>query len=89
MAKRPAGKTVDAKAETLQRYVGEIDRFATLLRDSQESIRELEKDLAVKKADYENARNAVKEAKEVEHSTVSLLLKFVSPGSCEILPLCG
>lgn len=76
-----------SEVDVLKKYVAEIDRFAELLRDSQESILELEHDAAAKKAAYEEARDAVKEAKEVEHSTVTLLLRFVRPGSIDVLPL--
>jgi hypothetical protein len=76
-----------SEIEMLQQYVAEIDRFAELLRGSQETIADLERELAVKKQEYDDARAAVKEAKEVEHSTVTLLLKFVRPGSLEVLPL--
>jgi len=79
--------TKKSELETLKRYVAEVDRFAGLLRDSQETIGELERDLAVKKAAFDDAKASVREAKEIEHATVSLLLKFVAPGSPEILPL--
>lgn len=72
---------------SLRKYVAEIDRFAGLLRKTQENIGELERDLAVKKLAYDGARQDVREAKEVEHATVSLLLRFVTPGSPDVLPL--
>ena len=71
----------------LRSYIGEIDRFAGLLRQSQESIVELERDAAVKKAAADEAKAAVREAKEIEHSTVTLLLRFIRPGSVDVLPL--
>jgi len=77
----------DSEVKVLRRYVAEIDRFAELLRDSQENIGELERDRAVKKEAFEAAKAAVQEAREVEHATVSLLLRFVRPGSPDILPL--
>lgn len=75
------------RTAALERYIAEIDRFATLLRDSQQSIAALEHDQAEKKEAYEGAKSAVKEARDVEHATVSLLLRFVRPGSPEVLPL--
>lgn len=76
-----------SEVEVLRRYVGEIDRFAGLLRQSQETIGELERDLAVKRQAHDDAKAAVREAKEVEHATVTLLLRFVTPGSVDIFPL--
>jgi hypothetical protein len=73
--------------DVLRRYVEEVDRFAGLLRQSQESIRELERDEAVKKQAHEDARKARREAEEVEHATVSMLLRFITPGSTDVLPL--
>lgn len=77
----------EATIAVYRRYVEEVDRFATLLRDSQLEIVELSRELAVKKAAFEDAKAAVSEAKEIEHNTVSLLLKFIIPGSCDVLPL--
>lgn len=77
----------EGKTAALERYVAEIDRFATLLRDSQEKIAELERDQAAKKQAYEEAKEATREQREVEHATVSLLLRFVRPGSPDVLPL--
>jgi hypothetical protein len=71
----------------MERYIAEIDRFAGMLRTQQEHIRDLEKDAVVAKNVYEEAREALREAKEVEHGTVSLLLKFIRPGSIDVLPL--
>jgi hypothetical protein len=76
-----------SELDVLKRYVAEIDRFAELLRRSQEQIGELERDLAVKRQAHEEAKAAVKEAKDIEHSTITLLLKMVTPGSPEIMPL--
>ena len=75
------------EVDVLRRYVAEIDRFAGLLRQSQEAIGELERDAAVKKQAADEAKAAVREAKEIEHSTVTLLLRFVRPGSIDIFPL--
>jgi hypothetical protein len=75
------------KTGAMERYIEEIDRFAGMLRTQQESIRDLEKEVAVAKTVYEEARDQLREAKEIEHGTVSLLLKFIRPGSLEVLPL--
>jgi hypothetical protein len=80
------GKKPD-KAAAMERYIAEIDRFATMLRGQQEEIEQLAKDAAVKKDLYESAKEAVREAKDYEHSTVSLLLKFIRPGSIDVMPL--
>lgn len=79
-------KTTD-RSGAMERYIQEIDRFATMLRTQQTEIEQLEKDAVIAKAAYEEAKDAVREAKEFEHSTVSLLLKFIRPGSIDILPL--
>lgn len=76
-----------SEVEVLKRYVPEIDRFVGLLRDSQEKIAELERDLAEKRQAHDEAKAAVKEVKEVEHSTITLLLRFAAPSSPEIMPL--
>ena len=75
------------KSTAMERYIAEIDRFADLLRRNQDVIRELETELLISKAAYDKAREAVKEQKEIEHGTVSLLLKFIRPGSIDVLPL--
>jgi len=86
--KKPTKKAPNEEALTrMRRYIEEVDRFASLLRDTQSQIVELSRDSAIKKAAYEDAKEAVREAKEIEHNTVSLLLKFIVPGSCDILPL--
>lgn len=86
--KKPTKKAPNEEALTrMRRYIEEVDRFASLLRDTQAQIGELSRDLAVKKAAHEDAKAAVQEAKEIEHNTVSLLLKFIVPGSCDIMPL--
>lgn len=77
----------EKKTATMERYISEIDRFAEMLSDQQRNIRELEEELAIARAKYDEAKQAVKEQKDVEHATVSLLLKFIRPGSIEILPL--
>ncbi len=78
------GKT---KQSAMERYIAEIDKFATLLRDKQIEIDLLSREEAIAKSVYNDAREAVKEAKEVEHNTVSLLLKFIRPGSIDVMPL--
>lgn len=86
--KKPTKKAPHEEALTrMRRYIEEVDRFASLLRETQEQIVELSRELAVRKAAYEDAKESVREAKEIEHNTVSLLLKFIVPGSCDILPL--
>ena len=75
------------EVDVLQKYVAEIDRFAGLLRESQQQIAALERDQAAKKQAYDEARDATREAKEIEHSTVTLLLRFIRPGSVDVLPL--
>ena len=79
-------KKIDRPA-AMERYIAEIDRFATMLRDQQIEIERKARDMAIKKEMYEFAKEAVREAKEYEHETVALLLKFVTPGSIEIMPL--
>jgi hypothetical protein len=75
------------KAEAMERYIAEIDQFAGMLRTQQATIKELEKEVAIAKSVYDDARKNLSEAKEIEHSTVSLLLKFIRPGSIDVLPL--
>lgn len=85
-ATKPREKVPD-KATAMERYIAEIDRFATILRTQQESMLELEKDVAVAKAVLDEAREKLREAKDIEHGTVSLLLKFIRPGSIDVMPL--
>jgi hypothetical protein len=85
--KRPDKKQAQQRAAAVELYIAEIDRFATMLRDQQVSIREIETQVTVTKVAYEAARDALREAKEIEHGTVSLLLKFIRPGSIDVLPL--
>ncbi len=80
-------KKAGSKEAAMERYIAEIDRFATMLRDQQIEIERLAVDAAVKKDRFEAAKEAVREAKEFEHSTVSLLLKFITPGSIDMMPL--
>jgi len=75
------------KTAAMECYIAEIDKFAGLLRKQQDLIKDLEKDVAVARNVYEEARDALREAKEYEHGTVSLLLKFIRPGSIEVMPL--
>ena len=80
-----------AKAKTteldlLRRYVEKMDQFAELLRQSDEQIGLLESEQAVRKQAYEDIRDAVREAKDVQGSTVKLLLHFVRPGTIDITP---
>jgi hypothetical protein len=74
-------------ADAMESYIREIDRFATLLRDEQQQIAELTRVAERAKSDYELAKDNVREAKEQEHNTVSLLLKFIRPGSIDVMPL--
>ncbi len=80
-------KTADNELVAMRGYVAEIDRFATMLRSQQDEIERLVKDEDTAKGAYDRAKCAVKEAKEFEHSTVSLLLKFIRPGSIDVMPL--
>jgi hypothetical protein len=83
-------KTAQKKPEAItpeRRYIAEIDRFAGMLNTQQETIREREKEVAIAKTVYEEARESLAEARSIEHSTVSLLLKFIRPGSIDVLPL--
>jgi hypothetical protein len=86
MATKTQVKKPDESA-LMKRYIAEIDRFAGMLRKQQDGIKELEKEVAVARTVYEEAREQLREAKEIEHGTVSLLLKFVRPGSIEVMPL--
>lgn len=86
LAKQPAEKPAD-KSTTMELYIAEIDRFAGMLRDQQAAIKECEKELAVAKSVYDDARASLSEAKDIEHSTVSLLLRFIRPGSIDVMPL--
>lgn len=88
MKSKEATKTKHAdKATAMERHIGEIDRFAGMLRTQQDSIRDLKKEVAVAKTVYDKARENLREAEKIEHSTVSLLLKFIRPGSIDVLPL--
>ena len=83
-------KAVAKKPEKLtaeQAYIAEIDKFAGMLREQQEGIRDLEKDVAVARTVFDEAKDKLREAKENEHCTVSLLLKFIRPGSIDVMPL--
>ena len=82
-----AAKKEKPKANAMERYIGEIDRFAGMLRTQQEKIRDLEKDVAVARTVFDEAKGTLREAKENEHCTVSLLLKFIRPGAIDIMPL--
>lgn len=85
--KTATAKKAPPKADAMERYIGEIDRFAGMLRTQQEKIRDLEKDLAVARTVFDEAKDTLREAKENEHCTVSLLLKFIRPGSIDVMPL--
>ncbi len=86
-AKTPDPKKIADKSAAMERYIGEIDRFAGILRKQQESIRDLEKDVAVARTVFEEAKDKLRDAKDIEHGTVSLLLKFITPGSIDVMPL--
>lgn len=73
--------------DVLLKYIQELDRFANQLRETQSRIVELQNDCNAKREAFEAAKAAVKEERDVEHSTVTMLLKFVTPGSVETLPL--
>lgn len=73
--------------DVLLNYVREIDRFAVCLRETQERITELERDCAEKREAFEAAKAAVREEKDLEHSAVTMLLKFIAPGKLETFPL--
>jgi hypothetical protein len=75
------------KTTAMEGYIAEIDKFAGMLRKQQEEIKDLEKDVAIAKSVYDDARGNLAEAKENEHCTVSLLLKFIRPGSIDVMPL--
>ena len=76
-----------AKQTAEQKYIAEIDHFALMLRNQQNEIDLLAKVADRAKCDYEHARDEVREAREREHNVVTLLLKFIRPGSIEIMPL--
>jgi len=82
VAKKPAQPTTP-----MERYVEEIDKFAGMLREQQDGIRDLEKETAIAKTVYDECRDKLRDAKENEHCTVSLLLKFIRPGSIDVMPL--
>jgi preprotein translocase subunit SecA len=86
-AKAPAKNAKDNRTQAMEKYIAEIDRFATILRDQQEEITVLVRDAAIAKDEYERKKDAVREAKESEHNTVSLLLKFIKPGTIDLMPL--
>lgn len=87
--KKPASKAGKSgpPAAAMELYIAEIDRFAAMLRDQQTIIKDLEQGVAVAKAAHEAARDNLREARDLEHGTVSLLLKFIRPGSIDVLPL--
>ncbi len=87
MGKRREQKESGPSRDVLLQYIREIDRFAEQLRDTQERIGDLQLDCQEKRDAHEAAKAAVKEEKEIEHATVTMLLKFVAPGSLETFPL--
>src|ERR1700686_807520 len=82
-----SAKPSNPRLPAMERYIAEIDKFAFLLRNQQVLIEDLSRQESAAKAVYNDAREATKEAKEMEHNTVSLLLKFISPGSIDVMPL--
>ena len=86
MTKKAVAKKPE-KASAQDLYIAEIDRFAGMLRTQHEGIRELEKETAIAKNVYDECRDNLRDAKENEHCTVSLLLKFIRPGSIDVMPL--
>lgn len=81
--KAATAKKAPPKADAMERYIGEIDRFAGMLRTQQEKIRDLEKEVAVARTVYDEAKDTLREAKENEHCTVSLLLLIVMATNLE------
>jgi len=77
----------NSELDLLRHYVEKMDQFAELLRQSDEQIDALEREQAVRKQAYEDIRDSVREAKDVQASTVKLLLHFVKPGTIDIMPL--
>ena len=75
------------RSAAMEKYIAEIDRFATMLSSQQIEITKLMLEQERAKARYDSAKEAVREAKDYEHETVALLLKFITPGSIDILPL--
>jgi len=82
-----AAKKDGPSRDVLLQYIQELDRFANQLRETQLRIADLQADCNAKREAFEAAKAAVKEEREVEHSTVTMLLKFVTPGSVETFPL--
>lgn len=82
-----AQKPLNDKSEAMERYIAKIDQFATMLGEHQSEIVKLKNEEAATKAAHEEAKARAREAREREHNTVSLLLKFITPGSIEIVPL--
>lgn len=85
--KKGAPKKAKGAEAAKDRYIAEIDKFATILKDQQKQIDDLVLDMNRKEDEYTAAKRAVREAKEYEHETVALLLKFIRPGSIDIMPL--
>lgn len=83
---RPDGKA-GPTAKAMSKYIAEIDRFVGMLNQQQVEIRAFEEEVAKAKSEYEEAKCDLNEARSAEHNTVSLFLRFVRPGSSEILPL--
>lgn len=71
----------------MAKYIAKIDQFATMLREQQDSIKRLVTIMDDAKRHFDEAKDAVREAKDYEHETVALLLKFIRPGSIDIMPL--
>jgi hypothetical protein len=82
-----AKKNLNDESTAMRRYIAEVDRFATILNAQQAEIERLERDVAIAKADYERRKESLREAKDYEHGTITLLLKFIRPGSIDIMPL--
>lgn len=80
-------KTQDSNVAAMKRYISEVDRFVTVLKTQQGSIEKLLIEEQKAKYEFNRAKEAVSEAKESELNTISLLLKFVMPGSIDIMPL--
>ena len=69
------------------RYIAEIDKFATELNGQHVKIDLLTREMDAAEQVFREAKSAVREAKDYEHETVALLLKFIRPGSVDVMPL--
>lgn len=77
----------DTRSQAMELYIAKIDEFATMLRTRQDEIDKLARFEREAKEIFQRAKDAVNEAREAEHNTVSLILKFIRPGTIDIMPL--